>query len=103
MPDYNHEKWYELYRSALMEFEHSLMAGRIKTARVEILSRVEELRNIPGLYAEERQALEDAMSGLRSLERDEAEYIEREAHAALHKLRSLDPGLQRLKFDPSGD
>jgi hypothetical protein len=34
-----------------MEFEHSLIAGRLKVARVELLSRVEELRSIPGLTA----------------------------------------------------
>jgi hypothetical protein len=32
MTDYDHELWYELYRSALMELEHSLMAGRINCA-----------------------------------------------------------------------
>jgi hypothetical protein len=43
------------------------------------------------------------MSGLQSLEREEAEHVEIEAHAALYKLRSLDQRLRRLKFDPSGD
>jgi hypothetical protein len=69
------EKWYELYKSAMTEFDHSLVAGRIQDARVEILSRVENLRNIPGLHAEEKQAIEDAMSGLQSLERDEEKQV----------------------------
>jgi hypothetical protein len=98
MTDYDHELWYELYRSALMELEHSLMAGRIKDARAEVLNRVEKLKSIPGLHAEEKQAIEDAVSGLRSLEHIEAEHV---ANEALQKLRSLEPKLRRLKLDPN--
>lgn len=98
MTDYDQELWYELYRSALMEFEHSLMAGRIKDARAEILHRVEKLKSIPGLHAEEKQAIEDAINGLRTLEREEAVDV---ANEALQKLRSLDPKLRRLKRDPN--
>lgn len=104
MPNYDREKWYDLYRTALMEFEHSLVAGRIKDARGEILKRVEELQGIPGLHTEEKQAIEDALHGLRSLERTERaelEHIAREARAALEKLRSLQPKLERLKLDPN--
>jgi hypothetical protein len=75
------------------------VAGRIKDARVEILNRVQKLRKIPGLHAEEKQAIEDAMAGLRSLERYEADHVEKEAEEALRKLRSLEPRLRRLKPD----
>jgi len=54
---------------------------------------------IPGLHAEEKQAIEDATVGLRSLERYEADRVEKEAAEALRKLRSLEPRLQRLKLD----
>ena len=81
--------------------QHSLVAGRIKDARVEISNRVQELRKIPGLHAEEKQAIEDAMVGLRSLERYEADRVEKEAEEALQKLRSPEPRLQRLKLDPN--
>src|SRR5882672_3673137 len=101
MTEIENEKWYALYKSAMMEFEHSLVTGRIKDARVEISNRVQELRNIPGLHAEEKQAIEDAMVGLRSLERYEADRLEKEAGEALRKLRSLEPRLQRLRLDPN--
>jgi hypothetical protein len=101
MTEIENEKWYALYKSAMMEFEHSLVAGRIKDARDEILNRVQELRKIPGLHAEEQQAIEDAMSGLRTLEWYEADRVEKEAEEALRKLRSLEPRLQRLKPNPN--
>ncbi len=62
--DFDNEKWVEFYRSAMLEFQHSLMAGRISDARAEIMARIEKLRDIPGLHAVERQAIEDALSGL---------------------------------------
>lgn len=99
MTEIENEKWYALYKSAMMEFEHSLVAGRIKDARVEISNRVQELRKIPGLHAEEKEAIDDAMIGLQSLERYEADRVETEAQEALRKLRSLEPRLQRLKLE----
>jgi hypothetical protein len=30
MAEIENEKWYALYKAAMMEFEHSLVAGRIK-------------------------------------------------------------------------
>jgi hypothetical protein len=36
------------------------MTGRISNARTEIASRLEGLRNLPGLHAPERDAIEDA-------------------------------------------
>lgn len=99
--EYDNEKWVDLYRSAMLELEHSLMAGRILDARAEITQRIEKLYDIPGLHAKERQAIEDALSGLRSLEREEIIYAkdqQRElAQAAIEKLRSIEPGLRRLE------
>jgi hypothetical protein len=101
MTDIDNEKWYKSYKSAMMEFEHSLVAGRIKDARAEILNRLQELRKTPALHSEEKQAIEDAMIGLRSLERYEADHVEKEAEEALRKLRSLEPTLRRLNWDPN--
>ena len=100
MSDYDKEQWVDLYRTALMELEHAKMAGRIGDARTQIAARIEKLRNLPGLLAEERQALEDALSGLRSLEQEEARYVAAEerriAEAALEKLRIIGPKLENL-------
>jgi len=45
LTEIENEKWYALYKSAMMEFEHSLVAGRIKDTRTEISNRVQELRD----------------------------------------------------------
>lgn len=103
MANYENEKWVDLYRSAMLEFHHSLMAGRISDARGAITARIEKLRGIPGLHAAERQAIEDALSGLRVLEREDIRYAEdkkRElAQAALERLRSLEPKIARLESE----
>ena len=97
MSDYDKEKWVELYRTALLELEHAKMTGRIGDARTEIAVRIEKLHNIPGLHAKERQAIEDALNSLRSLEREEERYAADErriAETALEKLRSIAPRLE---------
>ncbi len=70
MTEYEKEKWVELYRTTLLELEHAKMAGRIGDARTEIAARIEKLHSIPGLHAEERQAIDDALGALRILERE---------------------------------
>src|ERR1700722_17590762 len=100
MTDYDKAKWFQLYRHAMLELEHALMAGRIMDARSEILRRLETLRDMPGLHEPERQAIQDALSGLHSLEREEvrsADEKQREAaRLALGKLRSIAPLIERL-------
>jgi hypothetical protein len=73
------------------------MTGRIGAARTEIAARIEKLHNIPGLHAKERQAIEDALNSLRSLEREEERYAADEhriAETALEKLRFIAPRLE---------
>jgi RNA polymerase-interacting CarD/CdnL/TRCF family regulator len=95
--DYSEEKWISLYQSAMLELSHALMAGRIMDARSEILRRLEKLRDMPGLHEVERQAIQDALSGLRTLERVEAGYASKShqeaAKSALEKLRSIEPAI----------
>lgn len=102
---YDDEKWVELYRLAMLEFQTSLLAGRISDARTHITARVEKLRELPGLHAEERQAIEDALSGLMALEREEIRHAKGEqrklAEEALEKLRLIEPKIARLKSDGS--
>jgi hypothetical protein len=46
--------------------------ARIEAAQTAILARIEKLATLPGLHPEERQAIEDALRGLRSLEQEHA-------------------------------
>ena len=105
--DYDNEKWVELYRNAMLELQHSLMAGRILDARTEITERVEKLCGMPGLHAEERHAIEDALSGLRSLEREEIRYAKDQqrklAQEALEKLRSIGPKIAQRESRQSDE
>lgn len=98
MPDeYEREKWYSVYETAMVELEQAKIAGRIGDAREEITARIEKLRDIPGLHEREKQAIEDALNGLRMLEQEEerARADERRiAEAALEKLRVIGPKLK---------
>lgn len=100
------EKWIELYTSAMLELKHALIAGRILDARTEIAARIEKLRGMPGLHDKERQALDDALHGLLSLERIEQQAdADPEQHRevgwnALEKVKSIAPAIERIK---SGD
>ena len=59
MPSYGQEKWSQLFRSALLELEHSLLTRRIAEARTEIEKRIAALRDMPGIHDEECQAIEE--------------------------------------------
>ena len=50
LSDYDQEKWVEVYKSAVLELEQFLIAGRIADARAEIVKRIEALRNTPGSH-----------------------------------------------------
>jgi hypothetical protein len=98
---HDQEKWVELYKSAVLELEQSLMSGRIAGARAEIVKRLEALREIPGQHHEERQAIEDALNNLRFLEREDVKHAVEEyrkkAESALERLRSIAPKIERPK------
>src|ERR1700747_3461980 len=79
---YDQEKWVEFYKSAVLELEQSLIAGRIADARAEIVKRIEALRNIPGLHGDERQAIEDALNNLGLLDREDAKHAAEEKRQA---------------------
>jgi hypothetical protein len=100
MPDQDKELWVDLYRMAMMELENAKIAGRIGNARIEIAVRLEKLRQIPGLHTVEKQALDDALSALRSLERIEerdGDHERRIAEKALQSLRVIAPRLENLR------
>lgn len=101
MDDYKKQDWFSLYQSALIELEQAKMVGRIDEAQKAIIARVQLLRSLPGLHAEERIALDDAMHALSSLQREEIRFNEEEARRAieesLEKLRSVGHTIQRLR------
>jgi hypothetical protein len=106
MTDYDKAKWFQLYRHAMVELEHALMAGRIMDARSEILRRLEMLRGMPGLHESERQAIQDALSGLRDIEREVRQAEEKHRKAAklaLGRLRSIGPKIERLNASNAPD
>ena len=93
MNDYGEEKWVALYQAAMLELSHALIARRIMAARGEILRRLEELRDMPGLHEPEHQSIQDALSGLRSLEKVEALHPdEQHREAAKTALRGPENG-----------
>jgi hypothetical protein len=100
---YGNENWVALYKAALIELEHAKLHGRIKDARAEMIARVEELQTMPGLHAEERGAIADALSSLRFLEQEEAradaENHRRAIDRSLEKLRSIAPAILKTESE----
>jgi len=67
--EFQQEEWVSLYHAAVAEFEQAKMSERIEAAHKAIIVRIEKLSSLPGPHPEERQAIEDAVFGLRSLQR----------------------------------
>jgi hypothetical protein len=103
---YTEEKWVRLYSDALMEIEHAKMRGRISDARVGIMARFEGLKSLPGLHAEELQAIDNALNALSFLEREENRYDEiqrlRALETATLNLRSLGPKIWKISDSATG-
>jgi len=84
--------WPEAYCKAIWGLENALVAGYIVEARAEIANRLVELNHLPGLHAEERQAISEALRGLQSLEREDQGHKAAEiGKAAWEKLSSISP------------
>jgi hypothetical protein len=99
MPDPDKELWVDLYRMAMMELENAKIAGRIGDARIEIAARLKKLRDIPGLHTVEKQSIDDALSGLHSLEpleERDPDHERRIAERALQSLRAIAPRFQNF-------
>jgi hypothetical protein len=97
MHDRDKELWVDLYRMAMMELENAKIAGRIGDARIEIAARLEKLRDTPGLHSVEKQAIDDALIALQSLERTEECDERHVAERALQSLRVIAPRFENLK------
>ena len=105
--------WQGSYQAALLETDWTKMQERIQTAESEIHKRRLVLSQDHSGTLEEREALVNAMGGLRVLRMDAASWLERqagtEACLGFSKLdgmvseRSLDAGLRLVKIDHSSD
>ena len=82
--------WQESYQAALLETDWTKMQDRIQTAESEIHKRRLVLSQDHGGTPEEREALANAMSGLRVLRMDATSWLERQnlGGALTTKLRS---------------
>jgi hypothetical protein len=99
MENYSNEEWVDLYRTAMLELEYAKMSGRIGAARTAIVARIQRLQEMPQLHPGERQAIADALSGLRLLQ-DEQTQHDAARHAvdkALEKLRYIAPTMLRTR------
>jgi len=70
--------WQESYQAALLETDWTKMQERVQTAESEIHKRRLELSQDHGGTPEEREALVNAMSGLRVLRMEAACWLERQ-------------------------
>jgi hypothetical protein len=91
MNDFDTQKWFNLYKTALLELERAAIRGRIADARAEITSRLEALEQHPALHHIELSAIQNALNNLGTLEREE------ERMAAENKKRVLQPTVKELR------
>jgi hypothetical protein len=63
-------KWHKAYTAAVLETDWTKMEGRIVAAESAIREREQEFSLNHGGTPEERQAMADAVSGLRTLRND---------------------------------
>jgi hypothetical protein len=78
MYDYEKEKWFELYKTAMLELHRTAVRGRISDARTVIAARLDKLKEQRD--AEEHRAIEYAIAGLNALEREEEELAAEDSH-----------------------
>ncbi len=101
MDDYNQQKWFDLYRTALLELKRAAMTERIGDARGEIATRLETLKLHPALYRHEYQAIQDALNNLRVLEREEermaADDKRQLLQESVEKIESIAPKFEELR------
>jgi hypothetical protein len=103
MKDHGKEKWFDLYRTALLELERAAMTWRIGDARAEIAVRLEVIKAYPGLHQAEHEAIRDALNNLRTLEREEAHLAEEEKKRLLQEAAQFLQGIAHRFQEPGQD
>jgi hypothetical protein len=69
--------WQQLYATALLETDWSKIEEKIQVAEDAIRARLHEFSMNHGGTPEENQAIEDALNGLHSLQKDVSAWQER--------------------------
>lgn len=72
-------KWHEAYKAAVLETDWTKIEERILAAESAIREREHEFSLNHGGTAEERQAIADAISGMRALRKEVADFQNRQA------------------------
>jgi hypothetical protein len=62
--------WEKLYQAAILETDWSRIEERIEAADFALDARLQELSSNHGVTPEEKQRIEDALSGLSALRRE---------------------------------
>ena len=70
--------WHESYRAALLETDWTKMKERLQAAESEICKRKHVLSMDHGGTPEERQAITDALNGMKSMQAEVAEWQHRQ-------------------------
>lgn len=65
-----HKPWFEVYRAAMLELDSERLPERIVAAKEALRLRLKEIQGDTDHHAE-RQQIEDALSSLRTLEREQ--------------------------------
>jgi hypothetical protein len=64
--------WYDAYKTAILETDWTKMKARLRAAESEIIERQHVLSMDHGGTPEERQAIEEALNGMKCLQREVA-------------------------------
>jgi hypothetical protein len=75
--------WRKSYLAALLETDWTKMPNRLQEAEAELRERERVLSEDHGGTAQERQAIADAINGLKMLQRDVVEWQKRQSPGSL--------------------
>jgi len=94
------QRWVALYHLALVELDRGRMPGRLHDARHEMFDRVEELRDLSGSHDVEHQAIQDALAGMRSLDKEQQQWAAQQEPRTESWMNPGLPGFKRLGQEP---
>jgi hypothetical protein len=77
--------WRKSYLAALLETDWTKMPNRLQEAEAELRERERVLSEDHGGTAQERQAIADAINGLKMLQRDVVEWQKRQSPGSLKR------------------
>ena len=88
--DYEQQKWFKLYKMAILGRERADLSSRIEDARDEIRARIGRLLDNPPLHSAEIHAIDNAHRMLCILENAEKLFVPGEKRSAIDEaLRSI--------------